>query len=168
MTAFLRWLETISGSGVTNRVESDGSKTRSFMAFSSGPAPEKERWPPDPESRRSPPREEKRSRVSSCSRRLSLEIYTEEVLINLAIILITSSKRLNSQKKCAKKKKIQLILKGPKLEIFVAEIFCSWIGDLGTGPKKFQRSLCLGLILPFIASEFCFWRCRRHRQKNLL
>ncbi len=62
MTAFLRWLETISGSGVTNRVESDGNRARSFMALSSGPAPEKERSTPEPkrippESGRSPPRE---------------------------------------------------------------------------------------------------------------
>jgi hypothetical protein len=57
MTAFLRWFEIISGSGVTNRVESDGNRARS-----SGPAPEKKELPPEPkrtppESRRSPPRE---------------------------------------------------------------------------------------------------------------
>jgi hypothetical protein len=62
----------------------------------------------------------------------------------------------NSQKTAPKIKKV---LKGPKHEIFIAGIFTEirpvWVGDLETRPKNL-KSLCLGLILPYISWDFCF------------
>jgi hypothetical protein len=52
-----------------------------------------------------------------------------------------------------------IMLKWPKLEIFVAGSFTQirpvWVGGIGTTPK-IQKVYVWGLLLPFLSRDFCF------------